>query len=138
MVITRTGLTAEKIIFDKLYVSETGTKIDLSLEIPTIQASRFRDQNTQLQFRLTTAGIAAADRGHPAHWIRSLSCTPTRLRSSNRPVLIGATTKPCCPSMCKQTFGLRKRVCDCSQGAGTTRRHLYDRGAFLEVINTQR
>ena len=57
MVITRTGLTAEKIIFDKLYVSETGTKIDLSLEIPTIQASRFRDQNTQLQFRLTTAGI---------------------------------------------------------------------------------
>ena len=31
MVITTTGMAGEKINFDKLYVSESGTKVDLSL-----------------------------------------------------------------------------------------------------------
>ena len=53
MVITTTGMAGEKIIFDKLYVSESGTKVDLSLEIPTRQI----DRSVALSFRLMTAGI---------------------------------------------------------------------------------
>ena len=53
MVITTTGVAGEKIIFDKLYVSETGTKIDLSLEIPTRQIF----QGALMSFRLMTAGF---------------------------------------------------------------------------------
>jgi hypothetical protein len=55
MVITTTGVAGEKIIFDKLYVSETGTKIDLSLEIPTRQIF----QGAVMSFRLMTAGFAS-------------------------------------------------------------------------------
>ena len=53
MVITTTGLAGEKIIFDKLYVSETGTRIDLSLEVPTSQVAA----GAVLSFRLMTAAI---------------------------------------------------------------------------------
>ena len=57
MVITTTGMAGEKINFDKLYVSESGTKVDLSLEIPTSQAASFRDRGIQMQFRLATVAI---------------------------------------------------------------------------------
>ena len=53
MVITTTGLTGKRIIFDKLYVSETGTKIDLSLEVPINQVVA----GVTLSFRLTTASL---------------------------------------------------------------------------------
>jgi hypothetical protein len=54
MVITTTGVTGAKINFDKLYVSESGTKIDLSLEIPMLNVFNY----DSLQFRLTTVGIS--------------------------------------------------------------------------------
>ena len=57
MVITTTGISGEKIIFDKLYVSEAGTKVDLSLEIPTRAAAKFVGRGIQIQFRLATAAI---------------------------------------------------------------------------------
>jgi len=53
MVITTTGIAGEKIIFDKLYVSESGTKVDLSLEIPTRQIFK----GAVMRFRLMTGGF---------------------------------------------------------------------------------
>jgi len=57
MIITTTGQGAAKINFDKLYVSESGTKVDLSLEIPTRSAVKYARLGIQMQFRLTTVAI---------------------------------------------------------------------------------